>query len=145
MDSSLRRVIWYDVDIEEMINEKYHTLILLPSSTAKPLELGEPIEMQAMEHPDAGFHYELGRAEVISLKRTLIHDLELSDLLRHRKALRSQRQVVKFLQQAAPPEQEINLATEVMVITLRRIEYDLSALNKVLKPKIKALQKRKSV
>jgi hypothetical protein len=132
MEKRIKRIHWFR-DVERDVKEReLHSVFSLPFQDPPKLLLGEPIQITIGDPDEVPEHY--GVAQVVGIKNCYIRDLEQEDLQRQKPGFRSKKETIDTFRRMLPEyKSDINLNTEVLVVTLRRNSYDLHKLNTLMK------------
>jgi hypothetical protein len=129
------QVEWFgEHALDLLISKELHSLISIDHNN--PLQIGEPVRVVCAPSEGSDFRYICGVGEVVSIKRCAISELDTQDLSRLHEGYRSVRDVVRSLR-FLYPDSDVNLNTEAVIHTIRRADYSLSRLNKLVKSKPK--------
>jgi len=133
----IKRIHWSRSSKNELVQNEYHSVFSLGSEPVK-VELKEPIRITIGNVNEEPEHF--GIAEVVSIKRCCIGDLDNQDLARQKQGYKTRRDTVRSLR--ALYKEDINFGTEVVVVTLRRHDYNLKKLNSMVKTNVKKMGKK---
>jgi hypothetical protein len=101
---------------------------------APQVSILEPIQITIGDPGEVPTHF--GIAEVVSVKKCCIGDLEPTDLARQKPGFKTKGDTIRSLRKMHPEyRRDIHMGTEITVITLRRCDYDLKKLSSYVNKK----------
>jgi len=129
----IKRVHWFRAFEKDIVNNEMHSVFHLGTDMLTKVSPMEPIQI-TIGNPNEIPQY-FGIAVVSSVKVCCIAELDPQDLSRQKPGFRSKRDTINTLRKLHPNE-EVNMSTEVTVITLRRCDYSLKRLNASMKNRV---------
>jgi hypothetical protein len=130
----MKKIHWYSSLEPEVRDKEFHTIFHFDKDIIDRLSLKEPIQLTVGDPGEPVRHF--GLAEVVSIKQCSIRDIEPYDFERQKPGFRTRKETIETFRRMKPEyRSDINLNTEIVVITIRRFDYNLGRLNTVVNRK----------
>lgn len=126
--------LFWGGDISKHIQENsLHTVFLLPEQES--IDVGETIKLWVVLESQRQKY--MGMGEVISVKRCQIRNIEKSDLDRFFIKHSNNKELLETLRKTyLNREPGINYSTEIVVVTVKKNDYNLDSLNRYMKGRV---------
>ncbi len=128
----IKRVHWFRGVEEDIARNELHSVFHFNGDSPLKITVKEPIQITLGNNNEEPRHF--GLAEIVSIKACSIADIEPSDFARQKEGYRSRKETINTLRELYPEYRaDINMKTEISVITIRRLSYDLKPLTVMVK------------